>query len=155
LLFAGLPLAQAAKPLAGRAAPDFVGKTLQGRNVRLSEHAGEVVLVGFWTSWCSTCREQLERLEKLHATYKPAGLIVIGVNLDDDRTRAQEVVTATRLTFPVLFDSTKDVSRRYDVSNVPMLVLVDRSGVVRYVHGEMKGRDEGDLIAEIRALLDE
>src|SRR5262245_6926756 len=76
--------------LLGQPAPDLVARGLSGRNVRISEHRGEVVVVSFWSGACNTCRAQLSALDRISRTYASAGLVVIGVNLDDNLTRAEK-----------------------------------------------------------------
>jgi peroxiredoxin len=146
---------EARDALVGREAPDFTQRALGGGNFRLSERRGEVVVVGFWTSWCSTCRAQLERLGRIDQTYGNAGLVVVGVSLDDDPERARGLARAVDAKFRNVIDVDKQLGRAYRVNDVPMTVLVDRSGVVRFVHGELSRTDEADLYAQIRKLLDE
>jgi len=141
--------------LVGRGAPDFTLRALSGGAVRLSDHIGDVVVVGFWTSWCGTCRAELQRLERLHATYASAGLAVIGVSLDDDEAKAAELASSAKTTFRSGFDGAKTAGPSFHVNGVPLTVLIDRGGVVRYVHGEISRQDERDLVDEIRRLLDE
>jgi peroxiredoxin len=145
----------AAAALVGRAAPDFTERALAGGNVRLSERRGDVVVLGFWTSWCSTCREFLGRLGGLQQTYGSAGLVVIGVSLDDDAARAASLVKSVDVRFPNVFDAGKRLGRGWFVDDVPMLVLVDRAGTVRAVYGELDRRSEREFVAELRRLLDE
>lgn len=146
---------EARSVLVGTEAPDFTQRVIGGGNFRLSERRGEVVLVGFWTSWCSTCRAQLERLARIDSTYGNAGLVVVGVSLDDDPERARGLVRAVEAKFRNVFDAEKRLGKVYRVNDVPMTVLVDRSGVVRYVHGELSRSDEDELVGQIRKLLDE
>ena len=80
----GLTLAAAAAlaseppyALIGQAAPDFALHTAAGDNVRLSEHRGEVVVLSFWSSRCTSCRTQLVALNRSLATYRSAGLEVL------------------------------------------------------------------------------
>lgn len=141
--------------LVGVEAPDFTQRVIGGGNFRLSERRGEVVLVSFWTSWCGTCRAQLERLSRIDSTYGNAGLVVVGVSLDDDPERARGLVRAVDAKFRNVFDGEKRLGKVYRVNDVPMTVLVDRSGVVRYVHGELSRSEEDELVAQIRKLLDE
>jgi peroxiredoxin len=141
--------------LVGQPAPDFAERALDGRNLRLSEHRGEVVVVGFWTSWCGTCRAYVERLGRLHDTYGSAGLVVIGISLDDDARRAQSLASTVGAKFPNVFDARKQLGPAWRVSDVPMTVLIDRAGVVRHVHGELSRRDEAEFVAQVRQLLDE
>jgi peroxiredoxin len=156
VLFAsGVAAAEPSQALLGQPAPDFTERSMSGGNLRLSEHRGEVVLVGFWTSWCSTCRAYLEHLGRLHATYGSAGLVVVGVSLDDDARRASSLLQAVGAQFPNVFDARKQLGPAWRVADVPTTVLIDRAGVVRHVHGELQRRDEPQLIEEIRRLLDE
>jgi len=139
----------------GSAAPDFTLRSLTGPNVRLSDSRGDVVLLSFWTSWCGSCKAQLERVARLSSTYRPAGLVVIGVNLDDDREKARSFARANGGDVPQAFDTTKSVAKAYAINDVPLTILIDRNGVMRYVHGDFARRDEGDLVEQIRHLLDE
>ncbi len=147
----------ASHPLLGKAAPELVERLFTGpsRNFRLSERRGEVVVVGFWTSWCGTCRRFLEQLAKLDSTYACAGLVVVGVSLDDNEAAAAELARAVKVRFRNAFDAEKTLGRRFDVSDVPLTLLIDRGGIVRYAHGELDSAGEAELLVELRRLLDE
>ena len=144
-------------PLIGQPAPELVERlfTGGGRNFRLSERRGEVVVIGFWTSWCGSCRKYLERLAKLDATYAQTGLVVLGISLDDDPARAQELAHAIGATFRNGVDAGKTIGHRYGVPDVPLTLLIDRGGVVRYAHGELDAAGDASLVTELRELLDE
>ncbi len=152
---AGAAAAQSPNGGLGHEAPDFTLRSLAGPNVRLSDARGDVVLLSFWTSWCGSCKSQLERTARLSATYRSAGLVVIGVNLDDDRAKAAVFAAANGGDVPQGFDSAKTVAKAYEINDVPLTILIDRNGVMRYAHGEFARRDEGDLVEQIRHLLDE
>lgn len=157
LTFALLSLAtqaQAAPPI-GQAAPDFALRSLGGENQRLSEHSGEVVLLNFWASWSGPSRQQMPALEDLQAKYQRAGLVLLGINLDDHPERAQEMAQTLRVSYPVLFDAQKDVARSYQVNTMPLTVLIDRSGTVRFVSEGYKPGDEARYVEELRKLLNE
>jgi thiol-disulfide isomerase/thioredoxin len=144
-------------PLIGKPAPEFVQRLFAGpgRNFRLSERRGDVVVIGFWTSWCGACRTYLGRLARLDATYAQAGLVVVGISLDDDDARATELARAVGAKFRNGVDTGKALGRRFAVPDVPLTLLIDRAGVVRYAHGELDAAADADLVGEIRRLLDE
>ncbi|MET0660413.1 MAG: TlpA disulfide reductase family protein [Steroidobacteraceae bacterium] len=144
-----------AAPPVGEAAPDFALRALSGENQRLSEHSGEVVLINFWATWSGPSRQEIPALEDLHAKYQRAGLVLLGINLDDDVDRAREMVQTLRVSYPVLTDERKDVARSYQVSAMPLTVLIDREGVVRFVSESYKPGDEARYAQELRKLLNE
>ena len=141
--------------LIGREAPDFALHALVGSNVRLSENLGDVVVVTFWGSRCGPCATQLDALNRSLSTYQSVGLRVFGVSVDDDQARALEYAKGQSVSFPLLLDPSKSVSRLYQVDNLPMTVLIDRGGVIRHVHRDYSGKDEALYLKELRALLNE
>lgn len=156
LVVAGVPShAQPAYELLGQPAPDFALRAASGSNVRLSEHRGEVVVVSFWSSRCTPCRGQLAALDRSYHTYASAGLAVYGVGVDDEPQRAGEFAHSVAVSFAMLLDPSKAVSRSYQVDNLPMTVLIDRGGVVRAVHRDYNAKDEALYLKELRALLNE
>jgi peroxiredoxin len=156
LVMGGLAARAAEKhELLGQPAPDLVARGITGENVRLSEHRGEVVVVSFWSGACNTCRAQLEALDRIARTYGSAGLTVIGVNLDDNIARAEKFARAQDVQFQLLVATAKNTGRDFRVDRLPMIVFVDREGVLRVVHREFKSRDEARYVRELRTLLDE
>ncbi|MBX3702619.1 MAG: TlpA family protein disulfide reductase [Steroidobacteraceae bacterium] len=149
-----LPFA-AARAADGPTAPDFALRAASGGNHRLSEHRGEVVALLFWASWCGECRRELERFERLRRTYGNAGLVVLGVNLDKDPGQARAIADAAGIGYPVLLDVSKAVSRSYRANELPLIVLVDRHGVVRARHDALDEREERGLLVSLRDLIDE
>src|SRR5271156_117301 len=119
LLVAGMALgaawfassASAAPTLVGKDAPDFVLKALDGTNLRLSEFRGQVVLLNFWARWAGDSRQEMPALDRINTTYQRAGLVVIGVSIDEDLRRASEFASSMRVSYPILFDTGSVVGR--------------------------------------------
>ena len=154
LLAALQPFAVAAD-IVGKPAPDFALRSLKGPSVRLSEHLGEVVVINFWATWCGPCRQEMPLLDELYGKYQLAGLILLSVNIDDSVEPAIEMAQTLQVSYPVLFDTRKEVSRAYEVSAMPVTVLVDRAGVVRYVSEGYKPGYEKRYTEKLRELLNE
>ena len=141
--------------LLGQTAPDFALHAVVGDNVRLSEHRGEVVVLNFWSSRCTSCRTQLAALNRSFDTYHSAGLSVYGVGVDDDPVQAQDFARTARVDFALLLDPAKAVSRSYQVDNLPMTVLIDRNGTVRYVLRDYSAASSTLYLQQLRTLLNE
>ena len=135
------------------AAPDFTLRTMNGPNVRLAEQRGRVVMVNFWATWCGPCRQEMPQLDRLYQKYRASGFVLLGVNVDDDARKAGEVAAKLGVTFPVLLDTDKAVSKLYDLSTMPSTVLIDRDGKVRYLHRGYLAGYEDNYDKQIRELL--
>ena len=152
LLIMSLPVAalELNKP-----APDFTLKALDGKNIKLSEMAGNVVLINFWASWCGPCREEMPLLNNLHNKYAPLGFAVFGVNVEEDVNGAQAFLRDYPVDFPVLLDSSNQVSKQYQVIAMPTTVMVDRDGRLRYLHKGYKTGDEAKYRQMVKKLVRE
>jgi peroxiredoxin len=145
----------AATELTGSEAPDFVLKSLSGENLRLSEYRGEVVMLSFWATWCGDCRAQLEELGAMYARYQEAGVELLAVSLDQNPRQADELAVGLGVSYPVLHDEGGEVGRLYDVSKMPVMVLIDRGGIVREVFEGFRRGNEQQYLERVQALLRE
>ena len=84
----------AATQLLGAEAPDFVLKSLSGKNLRLSEYRGDVVMLSFWATWCGDCRAQLDELGAMRDRYQDAGVELLAVSLDQNARGRRATMTA-------------------------------------------------------------
>ena len=137
------------------AAPDFTLKSVGGENLKLSEYRGEVVLINFWASWCGPCRQEMPVLSELHDKYKALGFTVLGVNVEEDSSKARKLLQEMSVSFPVLLDNESVVSKQYDVVAMPSTVLVDRNGNMRYLHKGYKPGLEDVYLQQVRELIRE
>ncbi len=139
----------------GSTAPDFTLKSRSGENIKLSEQRGDVVMINFWASWCAPCRQEMPLLEELHDRYADLGFTLLGVNVEEDSSAALDLLKEIPVTFPVLFDSRNDVSKRYNVVAMPTTVILDRDGNVRYVHKGYLPGYEDEYRKQIKELIRE
>jgi len=123
-------------------APNFTSPSLSGSNVRLSELKGDVILLNFWASWCGPCRLEMPLLNKLHNKYKAIGFTVLGVNVEESTSAAQDFLKDNKVSFPILWDTQNTVSKQYNVQAMPTTVMIDRDGQVRYIHKGFQAGDE-------------
>jgi len=136
-------------------APDFTLRSAEGRNLRLAEQRGQVVLVNFWASWCGPCRQEMPHLGRLYDKYRGSGFTLLAVNIDDDPRTGAGTAARWGLKFPVLLDADKTVSRLYDLGSMPATVLIDRDGRVRFLHRGYREGMEDTYERQIRELVKE
>lgn len=146
--------ASAATPAKGAAA-DFTLKSNSGKNIKLSELRGQVVMINFWATWCGPCRQEMPLLEQLYQKYSAMGFTILGVNVEENPNDAVKWLKERPVTFPILFDNESAVSELYNVSAMPTTLILDRGGNIRFLHlGYVPGTEE-KYQQEIRKLLKE
>ena len=113
----------------GKEAPAFSLNSLDGKQISLSEFKGKPVLLTFWATWCDSCKEELPILEKFSAE-KRDQLVFLLIVIDGERKKAaQKVVTAKKITLPVLLLLKEKVMDQYGVRGwVPQTFIIDREG---------------------------
>lgn len=150
LCMCGLVLA--GTELIGKQAPDFTLRSDQGDNKKLSEYRGKVVLINFWASWCGPCKQELPKLAEIKQLHDEYDFELLAINIDEDPNKALELANKLGINFPVLFDRDKQVSKLYDIDAMPMTILIDRNGDVRYLHRGYKERYLGMYQQQIKQL---
>lgn len=155
LLLAGTALAVPAPIVAGKLAPAFELPTRDGKTLGTATLRGRIVLINFWASWCGPCRTEMPVLNQLAKQYAARGVTIVGVNVEPERQPALEWLKTTPVNFPVLFDADSKVSTAYQVTGMPTTVILDRKGVVRYVHKSYAPGAENEYLDQIRALIRE
>jgi peroxiredoxin len=136
-------------------APAFSLPDRTGRTVSLDEFKGQVVLINFWASWCGPCRQEMPLLEELHQRYASLGFTLLGINVEEDSALADNFLQSMPVNFPILFDQTNSVSKAYDVIAMPTTVILDREGLVRFVHYGYEAGYENDYQDQVRTLIRE
>lgn len=136
-------------------APDFTLKSRDGKNIRLSDLRGQVVMLNFWASWCGPCRQEMPLLDELYKRYGKAGFVLLGVNVEQDSSLGEKYLKDTPVSFPILWDPSSQVSQAYHVDAMPSTVMIDRDGNMRYLHRGYKPGYEKQYKKQIKELIRE
>lgn len=151
LLFLLSSLTQALE--ANTPAPDFTLPDTKGSNQRLKEFRGNVVLLNFWASWCGPCRQEMPILDELHKKYEKLGFVVIGVNLDGNKSQADKYLKDVDIHFPILYGGDSDIGEQYSIDAMPTTYIIDNLGNLRHLHRGYKPGFEDKYEKEIKAIL--
>jgi len=135
-------------------APAFTLPALDGGEVRLDDARGEVVIMEFWATWCGPCRYTMPSLDLIHRRHRDRGLRVFLINVGEDPDTVRKFV-GEKFRTPVLLDETRQVARRYGVSGIPRLFVIDQEGRVLYAEAGYEGWLERRLELVLDELLGE
>src|SRR4029453_14707630 len=119
------------RPVESVAAPGFTLLPLEGPPARRGKFRGKLVLLNFWATWCAPCLHEMPSMERLYQTFKQTDFMFLAVSMDPQGEGvARPFVDNLKLTFPILLDSTLEVSRQYSVRGLPTTYLIDPDGLL-------------------------
>jgi len=138
---------------AAKRASNFQVQDLNGKSVKLSDYRGKVVYLDFWASWCRPCVKSFPWMQKMQSRHGNKGLVILAVNLDDNKTDAWNFLKEHRSNFKILHDPRGSIAEKYQVNAMPSSFLIDRQGRIQKVHYGFKENTRAQKEKEIIALL--
>lgn len=119
----------------------------------LAKLRGKVVYLDFWASWCVPCRKSFPWMNEMMETYKDQGLEVVAINLDKERTLADEFLKKVEANFTVAFDQKGDSAKAYKLRGMPSSYLIGRDGKLYASHIGFREKDKPKMEQAIQQLL--
>lgn len=149
--------AEAAKEPAVIPAVDFTLQDQFGNTHSLSDYEGKTIFLNFWATWCPPCKAEMPDIQKLYENAETEGenaLVVLGVATPGlGGEQSQEGVAAfleeKGYTYPVLMDTTGELTMAYGISSYPTTFMIDRDGnVFGYISGQLSLEMMEDIVAQ-------
>ena len=123
-------------PAVGTVAEDFALVGLDGKERRLSQYRGKVVLMNFWATWCKPCTTEMPAMQTTYDKLREKGFVVLAINELEDEAKVREHIQQYGHTFPVLMDRDNKIANQFGVFGLPVSVFIDEKGVVQeYIKG--------------------
>ncbi len=126
---------------------DFTGKDQNSNFVDISNFSGKVLLINFSANWCSGCNLEAPALENLFLEFQDRGFQVITLLISG---KPSDWAQLHGLSFPILSDSDERYWQYYGEGPIPLNLVIDREGIIRYKQG---GYAEGEIRTVIRKYL--
>ncbi|MFQ3193606.1 MAG: thiol-disulfide isomerase/thioredoxin [Colwellia sp.] len=124
---------------------------LQNFETLISSHKGKVIYLDFWASWCGPCRKSFPWMNNIQEKYQQQGLVIISVNVDNNKALADKFLAEIPANFTVFYDPKGKVARQFKLKGMPSSYIIDRSGKVISTHvgfsQSKKKKYEQELIA--------
>ena len=130
---------QGARPTPGNPAPDFTLATFAGydgglgKEIKLSDLKGKIVVINFWGSWCVECTKEAADLEATYKKFASRDVVFIGVDWLDTEPPALAYLATYGITYANGFDVQSKVAKQYRITGAPETFIVDRTGIIREV----------------------
>ncbi|QQE76424.1 TlpA family protein disulfide reductase [Brevibacillus composti] len=122
-----------AKPDVRYQAPAFLGTSLDGQEIALSQLQGKPVFLNFWASWCPPCKAEMPDLTALHERYGDAvSFLGIHTTYNDSEEAARDFVSFYQVKYPVLVDPQGTISKEYQIIAMPTSFIIDPRGQILF-----------------------
>jgi peroxiredoxin len=156
-LLVGALFSLAAPAVAGEPVSDFTLRDVDGKQVKLSDYKGKVVLLSFWATWCGPCKVEMKHLDEFQRDLRDEGFEVLSISSDDARTasQAKRYVKQKGFGFTALLDTDSTITNTYNPNKtLPYGVLIGRDHTIAKVYSGYNPGDEVRLLADVKAQLE-
>ncbi|MFT5298291.1 MAG: thiol-disulfide isomerase/thioredoxin [Colwellia sp.] len=107
---------------------------LQNFDKLIASHKGKVIYLDFWASWCGPCRKSFPWMNEMQEKHQQQGLIIISVNLDNNKVLADDFLAEVPANFSVFYDPKGKVARKFKLKGMPSSYIIDRTGKMVSAH---------------------
>lgn len=104
---------------------------LNGEAYDLSHYEGKVLILDFWASWCGPCRQSFLWMNEMLDKYAGDGLAILAVNLDKERSKADQFLRDVPANFDVVFDPSGTSAEQLQVMGMPSTYIFNRDGSLK------------------------
>jgi peroxiredoxin len=138
-------------PKMGEQFADFTQETLDGKQVKLSDYKGKIILLEFWASWCGPCRSENPNLVKTYNSYKERGFEVVAISLDVNKDHWLKAIEKDGLTWVHLSElngNKNTAALIYGINGIPDNFLIAKDGTIvgRNLRGEQLNKRLAELL---------
>jgi thiol-disulfide isomerase/thioredoxin len=117
-------------------APRFRAKTLAGETFNNESVKGKVVLLEFWTTWCSYCRDEEALVEKIDKEFANKGLLVLAIDVAESKKTVKKYLEQHPRACRIVLTEDTNLAAMYQATAYPIYVVIDRDGNIA---GEQRG----------------
>ena len=115
---------------ASNLAPDFTLKLTDGKDIKLSDHKGKIIIIDFWATWCPPCRRGIPDLVEIQKKYQK-DVLIIGISLDNE-TKSDVVpfIKQYGINYPVVYGTMEVIKAYGNIQAIPTSFVVDQAGQI-------------------------
>jgi thiol-disulfide isomerase/thioredoxin len=131
--------------------PEIEGEDIEGTPMKLANFRGKVILISFWATWCGPCMGMVPDEKNLVERMKGRPFVLVGMNGDEDRSRAREVAAREGISWRSFWEGGRPdgIPVRWGIVGWPTVYLIDAYGVIRDEGSRLRGADLDKAVEEL------
>lgn len=106
----------------------FMALDIEGNFHTLEQYKGKPLILNFWGTWCPPCRREIPDLKKIYAEYKPMGLEIIGLAVNDTPDKVRKFVEKSGLEWVMLIANRESATSYQIGTGIPVTIFLDKDG---------------------------
>lgn len=135
----------------GKPSPALSVVDVDGKSWTLEDFKGKYVYIDMWATWCAPCKREMPYLKKLEEKLRGADIVFLGLSVDGDKAKWEEMVRSGALTGVQLYlGPQSSFQKAYNVEGIPHFILLDRDGKI--ISNNMSRPSAGETLAALEAL---
>jgi thiol-disulfide isomerase/thioredoxin len=127
-------------------------KDSNGASYQKKDYRGQVTVVNFWASWCSPCVKEIPSLNRLRAQLHDIPFELISINYAESAQTILEFMKQVAVKYPVLLDTTGQVSVKWNVITFPSTFVIGPDGKIHYGVNAAIHWDNPNVVSALRQL---
>lgn len=135
----------------GRVSPNFRAVDIEGKEWTLLDFRGKYVYIDMWATWCGPCKQEMPYLKQLEKQFEDASIVFLGLSVDRDKSKWEEMVGSGNLTGVQLYLGTQSsFQEAYRAESIPRFILLDKDGVI--ISNDMSRPSDPETAETLNAL---
>ena len=132
---------------------DVALRDLEGREHKLADYKGKVIVLNFWATWCDPCREEMPAMQRLQDKLAGKPFVILAVDYGEGAPRIKDFLKNVPVRFTMLLDRDTAAATAWKVKVLPTSLVIDPQQKVRFVAVGDIGWDTAPVENEIMKLL--
>jgi thiol-disulfide isomerase/thioredoxin len=120
------------KPWSGGSPPPLALRDLKGKEHRLADYRGKVVVLNFWATWCDPCRKEMPSMQRLQDRLSGRPFAILAVDYGEGPPRVNQFLKEVPVRFTLLLDRDTTAATAWNVRMLPTTLVLDSEHRIRY-----------------------